>query len=153
MISPPFRMEYPPVCMLSVFVPAHFWPSLKHLFSRCCSWQALHDIQSEILMGNQTASRPLAATIHRRFFAVQISVFSSYLPFFLFFFFKFIFNSQWQGTDTLSWSTFWFIHFISVLSLTLSSWQLHQSQISTQVFPSLSLQYVPQARHQLFVHL
>ena len=28
------------------FAPTHFWPSLKHLFSRCCSWQMLHDIES-----------------------------------------------------------------------------------------------------------
>lgn len=58
------RPEYPPMCMLSVFVPAHFWPSLKHLSSRCCSWQALHDIKSEILTENQSASRPLAAPIY-----------------------------------------------------------------------------------------
>lgn len=64
-ISQLFRMEYPPMCMLSVLVPAHFWPSLKHLSSRCCFWQALHDIKSEILTENQTASRPLAAPIYR----------------------------------------------------------------------------------------
>lgn len=80
MISPPLTMEYPPVCMLSVFVPVHFWSSLKHLFSRCWSWQALHDIKSEILTVNQTASRPMAASIHRLFFAVQICIY----PFFLF---------------------------------------------------------------------
>lgn len=90
-ISPLFGMEYPPVCMLSVFAPAHFWPSLKHLFSRCCSWQALHDIKSEILTKNQTASRLLAAPIHRLFFAVQICMF----PFFL----SWTCNSLWHGTN------------------------------------------------------
>lgn len=84
-------MEFLSVCMLSVFAPAHFWPSLKHLFSRCCSWQALHDIKSEILTENQTASRPLAAPIHRLFFAVQICVF----PFFL----SWTSNSLWHGTN------------------------------------------------------
>lgn len=90
-ISPPLTTEYPPVCMLSVFVPVHFWLSLKHLFSRCCSWQALHDIKSEILTENQTASRPLAASIHRLFFAVQICIF----PFFLFW----TCNSLCHGTN------------------------------------------------------
>lgn len=79
------------VCMMSVFAPTHFWPSLKHLFSRCCFWQALHDIKSEILTENQTASRPLAVTIHRPFFAVQICVF----PFFL----SWSRNSLWHGTN------------------------------------------------------
>lgn len=79
-IALPVRMEYPPECTLSGFGPAHFWPSLKHLFSRCCSWKALHDIKSEILMGNQTASRPLAATTHRYFFAVQISLVAFFFP-------------------------------------------------------------------------
>lgn len=81
MVSPPLRAECPPACMLSVFVPAHIWPSLEHLFNRCCSWQALHDIKSEILTENQTAPRPLAAHIHRLVFAVQICMFP-----FLFFF-------------------------------------------------------------------
>lgn len=66
------KTEYAPVCKLSVFAPAHFWPSLKHLFSRCCSWQALHDTNLEILTENQTASRPLAATIRRLFFALLV---------------------------------------------------------------------------------
>jgi len=65
-------MEYLPVCVLPEFPPAHFWPSLEHLFSRCCSWQASHDIKSESLTGNQTASRPLAVAVHRLFFAVHI---------------------------------------------------------------------------------
>lgn len=80
-----------PCACLSVFVPAHFWPSLKHLFSRCCSWQALHDIKSEILTENQTASRPLAVPIHRLFFAAQICMF--------FVFLSQTCNSLWHGTN------------------------------------------------------
>lgn len=72
------RSMCPSVCR-QCFAPAHFWPSLKHLFSRCCSWQASHDIESEILTENQTASRPLAAPSRWLVFAVQICTFC--LPF------------------------------------------------------------------------
>lgn len=112
------------MCMLSVFAPAHFWPSLKHLFSRCCSWQALHDIKSEILTENQTASRPLAATIHRLFFAVQICMFLSFL--------SRTCSSHWYGTNY-----FIIIHFVFCLfffrPLTLRSRQFCLSCASTQV--------------------
>lgn len=111
-IPPLFRMKYPPLCTLSVFTPAHFWPSLKHLFSRCCSWQALHDIKSEILTENQTAWRPLAAAFTDA--SLQISV--AFLP---------LLDVQF----TLTWNK-WLYHnplcplHPFFLPMTLRSWQL-----------------------------